>query len=482
MNNKQSKKIISIRTRLFLQVGAVVVVAVLLILSLNNFLLPTIYAKNEKRSMIDVKNEISTFDFNAGDYVSQLSSLEKKYGFSIDIYSQNGDPLYFGTTDIFSSKGKITVSKRQDYDDGSFFEIQTIENENIQYIVYGSHLSGGEEIEMYSRKDDVDRTADIAVMITSVTSVVAMLAAMAVIYFYSGKFTKPLIKMSEVTGKMAEMDFSEKCEVTGNDELSVLSSSINHLSDSLNETLDDLHSKNERLLKDIEKEKTLEKIRKDFISNVSHELKTPISIIRGYSEGASLMIENGETESAKKYCDVIVGETEKMNTLVLQLLELSMYESGNVVLKDEIFDISALTDDYADANSIKISVKGITFTNEIPENTRVVGDRVKTEMIINNYISNAVSHADGEKQITVSSNDLGDRYRISVFNTGKPIADEDIDKIWIAFYRADKSRSRSEGRYGLGLSIVSAIQKLYGLDYGVINHENGVEFWFDIKK
>ena len=135
MNNKQSKKIISIRTRLFLQVGAVVVVAVLLILSLNNFLLPTIYAKNEKRSMIDVKNEISTFDFNAGDYVSQLSSLEKKYGFSIDIYSQNGDPLYFGTTDIFSSKGKITVSKRQDYDDGSFFEIQTIENENIQYFI-----------------------------------------------------------------------------------------------------------------------------------------------------------------------------------------------------------------------------------------------------------------------------------------------------------------------------------------------------------
>lgn len=288
--------------------------------------------------------------------------------------------------------------------------------------------------------------------------------------------------MSEVTGKMAEMDFSEKCEVTGNDELSVLSSSINHLSDSLNETLDDLHSKNERLLKDIEKEKTLEKIRKDFISNVSHELKTPISIIRGYSEGASLMIENGETESAKKYCDVIVGETEKMNTLVLQLLELSMYESGNVALKDENFDISALTDDYAAANSIKTSVKGIAFTNKIPENTRVVGDRVKTEMIINNYISNAVSHADGEKRITVSSNDLGDRYRISVFNTGKPIADEDIDKIWIAFYRADKSRSRSEGRYGLGLSIVSAIQKLYGLDYGVINHENGVEFWFDIKK
>lgn len=481
MSKIQNKKFISIRTRLFLQVGAVVFVAVLLILSLNNSLLPTIYAQNEKRTMVEVKNEINGFDF-AADCTEELSALEKKHGFSIDVYSSGGEPIYFGTTDIFSSSGKITVSKRRDYDDGSFFEIQTIENENVQYIVYGSRLDSGEEIEMYSRKDDVDRTANIAVAITSVTSVVAMLAALGMIYYYSGKFTKPLIKMSEVTGKMADMDFSEKCEVTGNDELSVLSSSINHLSDSLNETLDDLHGKNEQLLKDIEKEKTLEKIRKDFISNVSHELKTPISIIRGYSEGASLMIENGEADSAKKYCDVIVGETEKMNALVLQLLELSMYESGNVALKEETFDISALTDDYFSANSIKMQEKGVAFKNEIPENTLVLGDSVKTEMIVNNYISNAVSHAEDKKQITVSSTDLGDRYRISVFNTGKPIADEDIDKIWIAFYRADKSRSRSEGRYGLGLSIVSAIQRLYGLDYGVKNLENGVEFWFDAKK
>lgn len=482
MSKKSGKKFISIRTRLFLQVGAVVFVAVLLILSLNNYLLPTIYAQNEKRTMVDVKTEIDGFDFGSDDCTEELSALEKKYGFSIDVYSASGEPVYFGTTDIFSSSGKITVSKRQDYDDGSFFEIQTIENENVQYIVYGSRLKNGGEIEMYSRKDDVDRTANIAVTITSVTSVVAMLAALGMIYYYSGKFAKPLIKMSEVTGKMAEMDFSEKCKVTGNDELSVLSSSINHLSDSLNETLDDLHSKNERLLKDIEKEKTLEKIRKDFISNVSHELKTPISIIRGYSEGASLMIENGETESAKKYCDVIVGETEKMNTLVLQLLELSMYESGNVALKEETFDISALTEDYARANSIKMREKGIVFDNKLPENTLVLGDSVKTEMIINNYISNAVSHAENEKRITVRGEDLGDIYRVFVFNTGKPIADEDIDKIWIAFYRADKSRSRSEGRYGLGLSIVGAIQKLYGLGYGVINHPDGVEFWFDIKK
>ncbi len=482
MNKSGGKKITSIRTRMFLQVGAVVFAAVILILLLNNSLLPIIYEQNEKSEMLEVRNEIEELNFEFDDFSAQLNTLEKKHSFSIDVYSEIGDPLYFGTDDIFSSSGKITVSKHREYSDGSFFEIQTIQNENSQYIVYGAKLGNGTEIEIYGRKDAIDETADIAIAITAVTSVVAMLAALGVIYFYSSRFTKPLIKMSEVTEKMADMDFSQKCRVDGNDEITVLSKSINHLSDSLNETLEDLNTKNARLEKDIEKEKTLEKIRKDFISNVSHELKTPISIIRGYSEGAGLMIESGECEQAKKYCDVIVGETEKMNSLVLQLLELSMYESGNVDLKSERFDISSLIDAYAQSNSIKFGEKGIKFENTVESNTFVIGDEIKTEMIINNYISNAVSHCENEKQITVSGIDMGDVVRVCVFNTGKPICDEDIDKIWISFYRADKSRSRSEGRFGLGLSIVSAVQKLYGLGYGVYNTCGGVVFWFDVKK
>lgn len=482
MNKSGGKKITSIRTRMFLQVGAVVFAAVILILVLNNSLLPIIYEQKEKSEMLEVRNEIEELNFEFTDCSAQLNTLEKNHSFSIDVYSESGIPLYFGTDDIFSSSGKITVSKHKEYSDGSFFEIQTIQNENSQYIVYGAKLGNGTEIEIYGRKDAIDETADIAIAITTVTSVAAMFGALSVIYFYSSRFTKPLIKMSEVTEKMAEMDFSQKCRVDGNDEITVLSKSINHLSDSLNETLEDLNTKNARLEKDIEKEKTLEKIRKDFISNVSHELKTPISIIRGYSEGAGLMIESGECEQAKKYCDVIVGETEKMNSLVLQLLELSMYESGSVALKNERFDISSLIDAYAQANSIKFREKGIKFENTVEANTYVIGDEIKTEMIINNYISNAVSHCENEKQITVSSSDMGDVVRISVFNTGKTISDEDIDKIWISFYRADKSRSRSEGRFGLGLSIVSAVQKLYGLGYGVYNTCDGVVFWFDVKK
>lgn len=482
MKNKNGKKIISIRARLFFEVGAVILVAVSFILSLNYFLLPTIYTYNEKQKMKNVCKDIDNYLADGVNPSGYFSSLEKENGFSIDVYQKDGNPLYIGTEDIFYASGKVTVSQREDYDDGSFFEVQTNPKSNKQYIVYGAELMSGGEVELFSSKEYIDNTARIAVMITNATSVTALLLALVFIYFYTGRFTKPLIAMSEITGKMAKMDFSEKCSFERNDEIGVLSSSINYLSDSLNTTLNDLNLKNEKLKEDIEKEKNLEKIRKEFISNVSHELKTPISIIRGYSEGAGLMLESGEIDGAKSYCDIIVNETEKMNALVLQLLELSKYESGNIEISKEEFDVAGMINDYAFGNEMKFNENGIKFENEIPNDLIGIGDTIKLGMVVNNYISNAVSHTSGDKIIKVSCEEIDDNYRVKVFNTGENISQEDIEKIWISFYRADKSRSRSEGRFGLGLSIVSAIQKLHKREYGVYNTDDGVCFWFDIEK
>lgn len=477
----KKEKFISIRTRMFLQVGVIVLIAMILILLLNNSLLPNIYTRNEMRTMKEAYTAISEKSYTDSDFSQTVSNIEKMHRFSIDIYLNDGTPLYLGTDDLFSGGGKFTVVKRSDDENGADFQILENEQTKKEYIVYNAKFDGA-EIEIYSQKETIDETARIATLITSVTSITALLLALVYIYFYTGKFTKPLIEMSRVTENMSEMDFSNKCKVKGNDEISQLSQSINNMSDSLDETLKDLSEKNKKLEADIEKEKTLEKIRRDFISNVSHELKTPISIIRGYSEGAGLMLESGDSNGAKDYCDIIVNETEKMNVLVLQLLELSRYESGSIEIEQECFNIFELIDDYASGNEINFKEKGISFSNEIDKNIIGIGDTVKLEMVINNYISNAVSHADGEKKISVTSEDLGDRYRIKVFNTGKSVADDDIDKIWISFYRADKSRSRSEGRFGLGLSIVSAIQKLHNQEYGCYNTDDGVCFWFDIKK
>ena len=479
-----TKRFFSIRTRLFLQVGLIVLVAVVILLILNNSLLPAFYTRGEKNDMINVYKQIDEYSPGTVTFTAKISALEKARSLSIDIYAPDGTPMYVGTNELFSQGGKVTILKRENLDDGSAFEILKNEKSGTEYIVYNAKLSGGQDIEIYSFKETIDANANIAILITSAAGITALLFALLFIFFYSRRFTKPLIEMSTITGKMAQMDFSEKCEIKGNDEISVLSKSINGMSDSLDATLKDLSAKNAQLEEDIEKEKALEKMRKEFISNVSHELKTPISIIRGYSEGAQIMLESGDSKGAMDYCDIIVKESEKMNALVYELLELSTYESGAVSLNTETFDIAELICEYLNDNEMKLAAADIKVENELPESIICQGDSLKLNMVVNNYISNAVSHCDGERIIKIFSEENEETYRIFVYNTGNPISDEDAENIWTSFYRADKSRdrSRNEGRFGLGLSIVSAIQKLHSMDYGVENREGGVCFWFDVKK
>ena len=234
-----------------------------------------------------------------------------------------------------------------------------------------------------------------------------------------------------------------------------------------------IQEKNRKLQDDIEQEKTIDNLRKVFISGVSHELKTPIAIIQGYAEGLEVFLET-DPEAAKKYCATIISETNRMNSLVMKLLEIIKYEH---------FNLKETADSWFERNAELLKEKGITAVNEIDDSFIAYGDTFIIPTVVNNYISNAVSHVDGKMIIRVDAKEIsGDRYRVSVFNTGEQIAPKDIDHIWDSFYRADKAMSRSQGRFGLGLAIVAAIQNLHGQAYGVVNHNDGVEFWFDVKK
>ena len=335
------------------------------------------------------------------------------------------------------------MKDRREFADGSYFETQVLERQNAQYIVYVRPMSFGGTVEMFSRKSTIDDNANAAIAVTTGTGIAALTLALFAVYFYSKRFTKPLIEMRNVTKNIAETDFSHKCTAETRDEIGELAGSINQLSASLEATLADLSEKNRKLQSDIAHEQRVDKMRKDFISNVSHELKTPISIVQGYAEGAKLLCESGNNAKAEEYCDIIVSEAEKMNALVLQLLELSQYESGSMQIRREAFDFAALCADYARANALKFSEKGIAFEANVPSPCMCFADRVKIQMVLNNYLSNAVSHAAGEKKITLQAEKSGDFWHITVFNTGEPIADEDIGKIWDSFYRADKSHSLS---------------------------------------
>ena len=184
----------------------------------------------------------------------------------------------------------------------------------------------------------------------------------------------------------------------------------------------------------------------------------------------------------KCYCDVIGAETVRMNNMIMRLLEITKYSSGAYEPVRDDFVIRDMIGDWYEKNSALFEEKGITAENYVDSSYMGNGDSIILYSVINNYLSNAVSHTEGDKKIVCRAVDMGDRYRICVFNTGTPIEEKHVDKIWDSFYRADKALSRSQGRFGLGLAIVASIQKLHGQEYGVLNKENGVEFWFDVKK
>lgn len=275
------------------------------------------------------------------------------------------------------------------------------------------------------------------------------------------------------------MDFSETCPPFKIKEIHELGANINSLSASLSNALGNLESENRRLEMDIEMKRRMEKTMRAFMANVSHELKTPISIIQGYAEGMKLGI---GCDSTEEFCDIIIEESVKMNNLVSRLMEYLQYGTENYRVNKTTFNISSFIKDCVDLRTHRIKEAGVSVTVDIDEKIYGYGDTELLSNVFNNYLSNAISHADFEKKITVTAEDAGTSYRISVFNTGRQIPGTDFENIWQSFYRADKAHSRAEGRFGLGLSIVAKLQELHGQKYGAINKENGVEFWFDIEK
>ncbi|MCR4924667.1 MAG: HAMP domain-containing histidine kinase, partial [Clostridiales bacterium] len=361
------------------------------------------------------------------------------------------------------------------------FKIRKMNESGISYIVYSTSINDNYSITVSAKQTVIENNANIANNLIWFIALFVTIVAMALILLYSKRFAKPLVEMNNITRNMAKMDFSQKCTTKRNDEIGQLGVSINVLSDSLDVTLKDLQEKNIQLEKDIEFERKQESVRKEFISNVSHELKTPISIIQGYAEGLQTGVADDE-ETINEYCTVIMEETQKMNKIVISLLELSKYEFGAYQLNCESFDIKTFVTDYTNNMALLFSEKGIDFKLDIEDNLIAWADVDKLNMVLNNFVSNAVAHIAGEKQIKITAEDVGECYRVKVFNTGENISPDDMENIWISFYRADKSHSRSEGRYGIGLSIVKAIQNLHKQEFGCINEENGVTFWFDVKK
>ena len=326
-------------------------------------------------------------------------------------------------------------------------------------------------------KDNVHISNTFITYIGIGTLIIGIVAA----FVLSSYISRPIKQLSNIAERMSELDFDVKYDGKDKGEIGLLGNSMNNMSKKLEENISQLKAANLELQRDIDKKEKLEQMRTDFLSNVSHELKTPIALIQGYAEGLKEGITD-DPESMDFYCSVIMDEAAKMNDMVKRLLTLNQIEFGEDELVMERFDINELVKSVASANELRASQKELKITCDIKDTPLYVwADEYKVEEVITNYISNAINHCCNENIIKVSVGQIDkENVRVSVFNTGKNIPEEDIDHIWEKFYKVDKARTREYGGNGIGLSIVKAIVESMGKKCGVNNLPDGVEFWFDL--
>ena len=326
----------------------------------------------------------------------------------------------------------------------------------------------------------IAESASIMNHFTFVVGLLVLVIGSLIIWFATDAVTRPLNRLAQIAKKISELDFSEKYEGTGEDEIAVLGNSINTMSDTLDRTITDLQNANTKLQEDIDLKEKIDVMRKDFISNVSHELKTPIALIEGYAEG---LVEGlGEDpETRDYYCNVIMDESAKMNKMVKQLTSLTNYEFGVNTLTIEEFNLSELVKNVLLNHSIAMKEKGAVLITSIPESCIAMADEFKIEEVVTNYLTNALNHLDGEKRIIVCMERKDVRtVRLSVYNDGERIPEESLPRIWEKFYKVDKARTREYGGSGIGLSIVKAVMEAHGQEYGVTNKDAGVEFYITL--
>lgn len=497
----------SLRMKITLIILLIISVLLLSIGLLNNFGLRWFY-QNEKVSEIKeaylkIDNEVMKIG-SSGQHIIDESTEESVINDSLKsiiLDYSNKYNITIALVDSFTNKA-IYSSAREG--DGLISRIQDgfigNQNQDILYtnnnytIILHKTMKNTSFIEGFGYCSDnqtmVIMSTPVASLKESVSISNRFLIYMAIIGFIitviltfiiSKMITYPILELAEISNKMGKLDFTAKYIGNRSDEIQTLGQNMNYMSDRLKKAIDELQEANELLKEDIKRKEAIDEMRKDFIANVSHELKTPIALIQGYAEGLNEGLCEDE-ESRKYYTEVILDESEKMNKMVKQLLTLSSLESGNSILHKENFNLTSLIESVLGSISILIGEKNVNIEFDSGKEIFLNADEFKIEEVVTNYISNSIHHVSDSGEIKINVSDDGENITFSVYNTGNPIPEKDLNNIWEKFFKVDKAHSRAYGGSGIGLSIVKAIVEAHNGTVAVRNILDGVEFSFKIPK
>lgn len=479
-----------VRLKLFIWVSVIVGFFVMFSWFLNINFLNQYYLYEKKKILIQNFSQIyGIIKDKPVVYSLQLEKIERTQNIRIMILDKEFNIIYDSQSlgnslpappPYKNSRGPI-IDQIIDAVKNNETDIRVIYDKRLDsnFIYKISKLANGDAIALEIPAASIRESVDIADRFSLITGITALLLGSILIFIFSNRFTKPIQELNTIAQAMAGLDFSNKCTINTRDEIGELGKSINSLSYQLDKSINELKIKNEKLQVDIINERKIDKMRREFISNVSHELKTPIALINGYSIGLKSKVYQDESDR-DFYCDVIIDESQKMDKLVRDLLELSQMESGIVKLDRERFELSAMVKNVIEKYMPIFKENDICIINNIDKEYWVCGDIMRMEQVLTNYINNAVHYADSDKKIIINAEMINNKVQASVYNTGRFIPETAINRLWDSFYKVDKARTRSYGGAGLGLSIVRNIMDLHNNKYDVENIHEGVRFWFEM--
>ena len=463
----------SIRFNLFVIFAVMMVAFVVCGILLNVFMLEKYYILKNKAIFNSVSAEVVTALSNGDDVQRIIEEIDRSDGISVTIANRNminehtsfpqkkdNNHLPKEIEELIKGSNK-NIKKSPAY---STIEKQDALQPKLAYVIM---TDGDQYVVLTKPMKGIRESVVMANQFYVMAGAVALLFGSLFMFRFSNKVTKPIIEMSEVAQDISELKFGRKLRVKSDDELSILARSINTLSDKLEASIEGLKS-------DIEFQKSLSR-------NMSHELKTPIGVIKGYAEGILFGVADNP-EMLEKYLKTITGECDRMDELVKEMLILSRLSAKDYALSDVTeFDSKSVVGDILERFESHIKNGGINFVVDCCHNIKITANYDLLLRAISNLISNAFKYCDENKYVRLDISE-GDQVEIRVFNTCTGIPKNEQSKIFDEFYKIDKSRSREGGGHGLGLSIVKSIAFLHKGNIEVHNTKGGVEFILTLPK
>lgn len=464
---------------------------IILTFLINFFLLKDYYARNKVGNLEKVyrifEDQSTNGHLYSPDYRLQFEQICVNFNLDAVITNGTGDLLLTSMDEssaipgslrrVLAENRNLSVPSTKDRN-SNYRQLRVMDSHtHEEYLILIGRFPDGNLIAIRSGVESLKEAAIILRKTLFIAGTISVILSVLIGGFAARMITDRIRRMQKLARRMSDLDFDAKYEQTSNyDELDNLGESLNELSGKLQTTIGELKTANNDLKKGLEIRDKQEKMRREFLSNASHELKTPIAVIQGYAEGLQDGIAQ-TPEDIQFYTDTILDEANRMNRLVRQMIDLNTLEYGKNMVSMERFDLmvsirSLVASQQILASGIQIDIR--------PQNEaiHIWADPILTEQVISNYLSNAIHYCGGRKEIHVRADREAGRVRFSVFNTGDPIPEASLEHLFEKFYKVDKARSRAYGGSGIGLSVVKAIAESFQQECGVVNHEDGVEFYF----